>query len=161
MKCRHQWAMLPEMRRKLQLVKEQIRDLGPVDTGAIQQYEEMAERCQYLRRQQQDLLEAGRQLKQVIAEMDAVCSARFKETFADVQKEFQAVFAKLFGGGSAELVFLEAEQLEDAGVDISAKPPGKKLQNISLLSGGERGLDSYQLAVCAPAGEAQSILRPG
>ncbi|HHV93153.1 MAG TPA: chromosome segregation protein SMC [Firmicutes bacterium] len=134
-----------EMRRKLQLVKEQIRDLGPVDTGAIQQYEEMAERCQYLRRQQQDLLEAGRQLKQVIAEMDAVCSARFKETFADVQKEFQAVFAKLFGGGSAELVFLEAEQLEDAGVDISAKPPGKKLQNISLLSGGERALTAISL----------------
>ncbi|NLA57281.1 MAG: chromosome segregation protein SMC, partial [Firmicutes bacterium] len=134
-----------EMRRNLKILKEQIQSLGPVDTGAIQQFEEVEERYQYLQRQQQDLIEAERQLKQVIAEMDTVCKAKFKETFAAVQKEFQAIFGKLFGGGSAELVLIEAEQLEDAGVDISAKPPGKKPQNINLLSGGERALTAISL----------------
>ena len=134
-----------EMRRSLRMLKEQIQALGPVDTGAIQQFEEVKERYDYLQRQQQDLLEAERQLRQVIAEMDTVCKGRFKETFAAVQKEFQAVFAKLFGGGSAELVLMDADQLEDAGVDISAKPPGKKPQSISLLSGGERALTAISL----------------
>ncbi|NLY29726.1 MAG: chromosome segregation protein SMC [Firmicutes bacterium] len=134
-----------QMRKKLRLLKEQIQALGPVDTGAIKQFEEVKERCGYLERQQQDLLEAERQLREVIAEMDTVCKARFKETFGAVQKEFQAIFAKLFGGGSAELVLIDADQLEDAGVDISAKPPGKKPQNINLLSGGERALTAISL----------------
>ncbi|NLY52469.1 MAG: chromosome segregation protein SMC [Firmicutes bacterium] len=143
------WQVMPgdaaEMRRNLRMLKDQIQALGPVDTGAIHQFEEVKERCGYLQRQQQDLIEAERQLKEVIAEMDTVCKARFKETFAAVQKEFQGIFAKLFGGGSAELVLVEAEQLEDAGVDISAKPPGKKPQSINLLSGGERALTAISL----------------
>ena len=133
------WQVMPgdaaEMRRNLRMLKDQIQALGPVDTGAIHQFEEVKERCGYLQRQQQDLIEAERQLKEVIAEMDTVCKARFKETFAAVQKEFQGIFAKLFGGGSAELVLVEAEQLDGCWCRHLCKAAGEETSEYQLTFG--------------------------
>ena len=136
---------IEEMRARLRTLRDQLQALGPVNTEAVTQYEVVKERYDYLQRQQQDLVEAGEQLTEVIEEMDSVSRARFRETITAVQKEFQDVFAKLFGGGSARLVLLAAEQLEEAGLEISVKPPGKKAQNINLLSGGERALTAISL----------------
>lgn len=136
---------IKETRERIRVLKEEIRALGPVDTDAIAQYEAVRERYSYLQCQQEDLIDAREQLTQVIDEMDKVSNARFHETLTQVQTEFQSIFAKLFGGGRAELVLMDADELEEAGLDISVRPPGKKPQNINLLSGGERALTAMSL----------------
>lgn len=134
-----------EVRRRIRALKDQIQLLGPVDTDMINHFEVVRERYGYLRRQQQDLLEAKEQLGHIIDEMDTVSMTRFMETLGAVQKEFQIVFTKLFGSGSADLVLLHASRLEEVGLDIQVRPPGKKAQNINLLSGGERALTAICL----------------
>lgn len=134
-----------KIRGQVRNLRRQLQSLGPVDTETIAQYAVVRERHDYLQRQRQDLIEAEEQLIQVIDEMDAVSGARFRETLDRVQGEFQDIFVHLFGGGSAKLILTEADELEAAGLEISVRPPGKRPQNLNLLSGGERALTAISL----------------
>ncbi|AWB44260.1 chromosome segregation protein SMC [Paenibacillus sp. CAA11] len=126
-------------------LKKRISALGEVNLGAIEEYERVSERYEFLSEQKNDLVEAKATLYQVIKEMDDEMSKRFKSTFDAIRREFVIVFSKLFGGGRADLVLLDPENLLETGIDIVAQPPGKKLQNLQLLSGGERALTAMAL----------------
>ncbi len=131
-----------------QLVKElkkEIHGLGDVNLGAIDEYTRVSERYNFLFHQQNDLVDAKTALYQVIHEMDIEMSKKFKATFEEIRSHFDHVFSKLFGGGHADLILSDPENLLDTGVEIIAQPPGKKLQNLQLLSGGERALTAIAL----------------
>jgi chromosome segregation protein len=125
--------------------KRRIAMLGEVNIGAIDEYNRIYERYHFLSGQKNDLTEAKAILYQVIKEMDEEMSRRFESTFQLIRAQFSIVFAKLFGGGRADLVLSEPDQVLDSGIDIVAQPPGKKLQNLQLLSGGERALTAIAL----------------
>ncbi|WP_392449858.1 chromosome segregation protein SMC [Staphylococcus massiliensis] len=132
------------LRKKVKLTKMSIDELGPVNLNAIEQFEEINERFTFLDSQRTDLREAKQTLDQIIQEMDQEVKTRFKDTFLQVKAHFSDVFKSLFGGGSAELKLTDDDYLS-AGVDIIVQPPGKKLQHLSLLSGGERALSAIAL----------------
>lgn len=134
-----------EAKTKVQLIKLAIAELGTVNLGAIEEYERISERYQFLCEQQTDLHQAKDTLHQVISEMDEEMTRRFKETFDQIRYHFQRVYKKLFGGGEADLVLTDTNDLLHTGVEIIARPPGKKLQNLALLSGGERALTAIAL----------------
>ncbi|MBS4193954.1 chromosome segregation protein SMC [Lederbergia citri] len=134
-----------ETRTKVKLIKIEISELGTVNMGAIEEYDRVYERYHFLQEQQSDLTNAKDQLFQVMDEMDSEMEKRFSMTFFDIQSEFEGVFKALFGGGRAELTLTNPDDMLNTGVDIVAQPPGKKLQNLSLLSGGERSLTAIAL----------------
>lgn len=145
-KLEYQLEILPEeARRHVKLTKLSIDELGNVNIGAIDEYDRVSERYNFLLDQQTDLLDAKENLQEVIEEMDREMSRRFGETFNQVKVHFGKVFKELFGGGRAELKLTDPDDLLNAGVDIVAQPPGKKLQNLGLLSGGERALTAIAL----------------
>ncbi|USK76495.1 chromosome segregation protein SMC [Peribacillus frigoritolerans] len=139
--------MLPadEAQKRVKLIKLAIEELGTVNLGAIDEYARVAERYEFLLSQKEDLQQAKDTLFQVIDEMDDEMKRRFSDTFYSIRKEFEQVFKALFGGGRAELKLTNPDDLLNTGVDIIAQPPGKKLQNLSLLSGGERALTAIAL----------------
>ncbi|MEI7027366.1 chromosome segregation protein SMC [Paenibacillus sp. y28] len=130
---------------KVKDLKRQISALGEVNLGAIEEYQRVGERYEFLNTQKNDLIEAKTSLYQVIREMNEEMSKRFKTTFDAIRSHFVVVFAKLFGGGRADLILSEPDRLLDTGIEIVAQPPGKKLQNLQLLSGGERALTAMAL----------------
>lgn len=132
------------LRKKVKLTKMSIEELGPVNLNAIEQFEEINTRYTFLDEQRADLRAAKLTLEQLIDEMDQEVKDRFKKTFHAVQGHFADVFKSLFGGGQAELRLTDDDYLS-AGVDIIVQPPGKKLQHLSLLSGGERALSAIAL----------------
>ena len=129
----------------VKLIKRSIEELGTVNLGAIEEYDRILERYEFLKGQQDDLLEAKQTLHSVIGEMDGEMQRRFEDTFTKIRAEFEEVFRELFGGGRADLKLTDPENMLETGVDIVAQPPGKKLQNLSLLSGGERALTAIAL----------------
>lgn len=133
------------VRRKVKLLKQSIEELGPVNIGAIEEFEHVSERHSFLTEQRNDLNEAKETLRTVIREMDEEMTSRFDETFHAIRGHFQRVFKELFGGGSADLVLTNPDDMLLTGVEIIAQPPGKKLQTLSLLSGGERALTAIAL----------------
>ncbi|WP_454862194.1 chromosome segregation protein SMC [Peribacillus frigoritolerans] len=139
--------MMPadEAQKRVKLIKLAIEELGTVNLGAIDEYARVAERYEFLLSQKEDLQQAKDTLFQVIDEMDDEMKRRFADTFYSIRKEFEQVFKALFGGGRAELKLTNPDDLLNTGVDIIAQPPGKKLQNLSLLSGGERALTAIAL----------------
>lgn len=134
-----------ETTKKVKLIKMAIEELGTINLGAIDEYERVYERYTFLTEQREDLQEAKDTLFQVIDEMDEEMKRRFKETFDGIRNEFEAVFQQMFGGGRAELKLTNPDDLLNTGVEIIAQPPGKKLQNLGLLSGGERALTAIAL----------------
>lgn len=126
-------------------LRRRIAALGDVNLGAIEEYRRISERHGFLSAQQQDLLDAKAKLHELIREMDEEMSRRFRKTFEEIRKHFRDVFTRLFGGGQADLVLSEPDRPLDTGIDIVAQPPGKKLQNLQLLSGGERALTAIAL----------------
>lgn len=126
-------------------LKRDIERLGPVNLNAIEQYEQVNERHEFLVSQRDDLLDAKEQLFETMGEMDEEVKARFSEVFEAIRAQFKVVFPNMFGGGRAELILTNPEDLLNTGVEIEAQPPGKKLQNLSLLSGGERALTAIAL----------------
>jgi len=134
-----------EAKKRVKLIKLEIEELGTVNLGAIEEYERVSERYQFLSEQRDDLEDAKATLYQVINEMDEVMVKRFDESFRKIRAEFDTVFASLFGGGRAELRLTDPEDLLNTGIEIIAQPPGKKLQNLALLSGGERALTAIAL----------------
>ncbi len=134
-----------EAKKEVDFLKEEIKNLGNVNTGSIEEYKRIKERYTFITTQQQDLLEAKKTLYEVISEMDKEMIALFSKTFYQIQKEFSVVFKELFGGGHAELSLSDPNNLLDTGINIVARPPGKKLRSLSLLSGGERSLTAIAL----------------
>lgn len=136
----------PEKERvKIRLLKKSIDELGPVHLGAVEEYEQVRERYDFLHEQREDLLAAKETLHEAITEMDVEMTERFSTTFFAIQEHFRTVFRKLFGGGQADLVLTDPSNMLETGIEIVAQPPGKKLQNLSLLSGGERALTAIAL----------------
>lgn len=136
---------LKSLRRKVKLIKRTIEELGTVNLGAIDEYERISERYQFLTTQKADLEDAKETLYAVIYEMDQEMEERFEASFSKIKAEFTEVFSQLFGGGHAELSLTNPDQLLTTGVEIKAQPPGKKAQQLALLSGGERALTAIAL----------------
>jgi chromosome segregation protein len=126
-------------------MKTKLGKIGEVNLSSIEEYEDLVKRHQFLDQQYKDLNEAKEQLKKVIDRINRICSKRFKETFEQVNERFQKVFPVLFGGGEAKLILIEDPENGEMGIDIISRPPGKKLQNVSLLSGGEKALTAVSL----------------
>ncbi|MFW6278609.1 MAG: chromosome segregation protein SMC, partial [Bacillota bacterium] len=131
--------------RKIKKLKKEINKLLPVNEAAIEEYEELKERVEYLTDQREDLLEARNSLKKVIDEIEKNMGQLFYETYIQVKEEFEDIFQELFAGGQAELKLTEPDDYLHTGVDIAAQPPGKQLKELSLLSGGERALTAIAL----------------
>jgi chromosome segregation protein len=125
-------------------LKDKVKRIGEVNLAAIQEYDELSTRYQFLSQQHQDLIEAKEHLRKVIDRINRICTKRFRETFELVNERFTKVFPVLFGGGEAKLILVESPD-DDPGIEIVAKPPGKKPQSITLLSGGEKALTAVSL----------------
>jgi chromosome segregation protein len=123
----------------------QLDNMGPVNLDAVQEYDELEERYKFLEAQNADLTNSRRELLDVIGKINATTKNLFAETFAQVRANFKEMFAELFGGGRADLSLLDENDPLNCGIEISAKPPGKQLQSISLLSGGERAMTAVAL----------------
>ena len=126
-------------------LKDEITGLGQVYLGAIEEYDRLLERLDFLTKQVADLTEARERLQKVIREMDQIMAKRFKETYILVDQAFREMFIRLFGGGRAQLVLTQEDNILETGVEIIAQPPGKKTQYLSLLSGGEKALTAIAL----------------
>ena len=126
-------------------MRDGIRELGDVNIGAIEEYEKVSKRYKFLTEQREDVTTAMNELTGIINDMDTTIRKKFRENFDKVEENFEKVFVELFGGGHAELRIEEDQDLLDAGIDIIAQPPGKRLQNINLLSGGEKTMTAIAL----------------
>ncbi|MBR3538688.1 MAG: AAA family ATPase, partial [Eubacterium sp.] len=126
-------------------VKQQIKALGEVNVGAIEEFKEVSERYQFLKAQHDDIVKAEENLRSVIAELDKAMKETFAEKFQEIRAMFTKVFRELFGGGKADLSLVDEEDLLETGIVINAQPPGKKLQNMMQLSGGEKSLTAIAL----------------
>ena len=133
------------MKRQIQTLKNEIRQLGTVNVNAIEDYKNVSERYEFLKGQHDDLVEAEATLVQIIDELDSAMRKQFSEQFKRIADEFNIVFRELFGGGKGTLELMEDEDILEAGICIIAQPPGKKLQNMMQLSGGEKALTAISL----------------
>ncbi len=136
-----------ELTQNLKQLKKQLATLGNVNLEAIEEYRQVRERHEFLSTQREDLLEAHASLNNVIQEMDEIMAKRFRETFEQVNRNFGQTFVQLFGGGSASLFLTEPDEILNTGVDLLVQPPGKKLINYNLLSGGEKSLIGVALVL--------------
>ncbi|MEZ5352771.1 MAG: chromosome segregation protein SMC [Bryobacteraceae bacterium] len=136
---------LVEAEEKYQALKTKIENLGPVNADALQEYEEAQQRYDFLNTQRQDLLDSIRDTEKAIQEIDVESRRRFADAFGVINRNFSETFTKLFGGGMAEMRLTDETNLNDSGIDIVASPPGKRLQNVLLLSGGEKALTALSL----------------
>jgi chromosome segregation protein len=136
----------PEMREgELERLRQSLRSLGDVHLGAIEEHEEVSERNRYLTEQRADLETSIERLRNAIARINRTSRARFRSTFEAVDAQFQQIFPRMFNGGRAHLSLTDAEDVLEAGIEITAQPPGKRLQNVNLLSGGEKSLTALAL----------------
>jgi chromosome segregation protein len=133
------------MKKEVVALKDQIRKLGDVNVNAIEDYRVLSERYTLMKTQHDDLIEAEATLETIIRELDEAMRKQFTEKFARIAKEFDKVFKELFGGGKAALELIEGEDILEAGIRVIAQPPGKKLQNMMQLSGGEKALAAISL----------------
>ena len=134
-----------ELRNSIANLKRQIKELGDVNVNAIEEFKEINERYQFMKEQHEDLMRAKENLLKIIDELEVGMRKQFKEKFAEIQVEFDKVFKELFGGGAGVIELTEADDILDAGINIISQPPGKKLQNMMQLSGGEKALTAICL----------------
>ena len=134
-----------EVQKQVNKLREEIRNLGSVNIDAIKEYKELKERYDFMSEQRADLEDASNKLKKVISEMTDTMKKQFAEQFKIINKNFGEVFKELFGGGKAELILEDEENILECGIQIQAQPPGKKLQNMMLLSGGEKAFTAIAL----------------
>ncbi|MFS9320658.1 chromosome segregation protein SMC [Streptococcus infantis] len=130
--------------QKVKDLEKSIRSLGPVNLDAIEQFDEVHERLEFLNSQRDDILSAKNLLLETITEMNDEVKERFKSTFEAIRESFKVTFTQMFGGGQADLILTEGDLLT-AGVEISVQPPGKKIQSLNLMSGGEKALSALAL----------------
>ncbi len=131
--------------RESREIKNRMKELGDVNIGAIKEYEQISTRYEFLTEQRSDILEAMQELQSIISDMDKTIKTKFKENFDQVVVNFEEIFKELFGGGHAELTLDNEDNPLESGIDIIAQPPGKKLQNINLMSGGEKTMTAIAL----------------
>jgi chromosome segregation protein len=136
---------LTEAEQKAADLRARIEALGPVNTEALEQYQEAQQRYEFLNAQRQDLLDSIRDTEKALHEIDVESRKRFTEAFAAINEHFREMFVTLFGGGVGEMRLTDEENVAESGIDIVASPPGKKLQNVLLLSGGEKSLTAMAL----------------
>ena len=136
---------LSEIKSSIKSIKDDIRSMGNVNVNAIEEYKEVSERYNFLKGQHDDLVEAEEDLVRIIDELDQGMKEQFTKGFADIQVEFNKAFKELFGGGKGTLELMEGEDILETGIKIIAQPPGKKLQNMMQLSGGEKSLTAIAL----------------
>ncbi|MBQ2089225.1 MAG: AAA family ATPase, partial [Lachnospiraceae bacterium] len=136
---------LQEMRKSISSIKDEIRRMGNVNVNAIDEYKEISTRYEFLKTQHDDLIEAEQTLMGIIDDLDDGMRKQFTQGFADIQREFDKAFKELFGGGKGTLELVEGEDILETGIKIVAQPPGKKLQNMMQLSGGEKSLTAIAL----------------
>ncbi|MBQ6074537.1 MAG: chromosome segregation protein SMC [Lachnospiraceae bacterium] len=134
-----------EVRRFIAQRKKAIKELGPVYVEAIEKYKEVSERYEFLKAQQEDLIKAEKELQDMIRELEKGMREQFREQFALIRQEFSRVFSDLFAGGKGDLILEDPDDVLSSGVIINAQPPGKKLQNMMQLSGGEKALTAIAL----------------
>jgi chromosome segregation protein len=134
-----------ELQRLIAELTRQLDNMGPVNLDAVQEYDELEERYKFLESQNTDLTNSRRELLDVIAKINATTKQLFADTFAQIRANFKEMFAELFGGGRADLSLMDESDPLNCGIEISAKPPGKQLQGVSLLSGGERAMTAVAL----------------
>lgn len=137
-------SLLPEEEERLPGLREKLQEIGPVNLGTLEELEELKERYDFLRKQQEDLLQSIESLQDTISRINMTTRKRLTDAFEALNEKFKEVFTILFGKGRAELILTE-ENILEAGIDIIAQPPGKKLQNLMLLSGGETALTALSL----------------
>ncbi len=140
----HELEDLTLAEQEVKDLEKAIRSLGPVNLDAIDQYEEVHNRLDFLNSQRDDILSAKNLLLETIAEMNDEVKERFKSTFEAIRESFKVTFRQMFGGGQADLILTEGDLLT-AGVEISVQPPGKKIQSLNLMSGGEKALSALAL----------------
>lgn len=133
------------LKKNISSLKNQIKALGSVNVNAIEEYKEVSERYEFLKTQHNDLITAEQSLLKIIDELDAGMRKQFTEKFAEIKTEFDKVFKELFGGGQGTIELNEDEDILEAGISIISQPPGKKLQNMMQLSGGEKALTAIAL----------------
>lgn len=134
-----------ELKKEISKWKNRIKGLGSININAIEEYKKVSERYEFLMDQHEDIVKAESQLVTLIKELESEMRKQFGEKFRDIQEMFAAVFRELFGGGHAQLELTEGEDVLEAGIQIIAQPPGKKLQNMMQLSGGEKALTAISL----------------
>ncbi|MDD7636751.1 MAG: chromosome segregation protein SMC [Clostridiales bacterium] len=140
-----EYTDLAALKKMIASIKDDIRKLGDVNVNAIEDYKEVSERYEFLKTQHDDLVEAEKTLMGIIEELDTGMRKQFMEKFAEIQREFDKVFKELFGGGKGTLELVEDEDILECGIRIIAQPPGKKLQNMMQMSGGEKSLTAIAL----------------
>lgn len=138
-------TVLSDIRKKIDSLKSGIKSLGNVNVNAIEDYKEVSERYEFMKNQHDDLVQAEETLLKIIDELDTGMRRQFEEKFKEIRTEFDKVFRELFGGGHGTLELMEGEDILEAGIQIISQPPGKKLQNMMQLSGGEKALTAISL----------------
>lgn len=136
---------ISQIRKEIQKLKQTINTLGNININAIEEYERVKERYDFLIRQKEDLISAKNNLQGIIRDITSTMEEKFTKEFAIINQHFNNVFCRLFGGGKAELILEDANHVLTSGIEIVAQPPGKKLQSISLLSGGEKALTAISI----------------
>lgn len=139
------WNNISDMKKQISGIKDEIKKLGDVNVNAIEDYKVLMERYTFLKDQHDDLIEAEKTLQGIIQELDSAMRRQFAEKFEEIKREFDKVFKELFGGGKGTLELIEEEDILEAGIRIIAQPPGKKLQNMMQLSGGEKSFTAIAL----------------
>ena len=134
-----------EVQKRVNSLRQEMKDLGSVNLDSIEEYKKLKERYDFMSEQRLDLETTVSKLRAVIADMTETMKKQFTERFKQINKNFSEVFVELFGGGKAELRLTDAENVLESGIEIEVQPPGKKLQNMSLLSGGERAFTAIAL----------------
>lgn len=134
-----------EDEQRLTELREKVQELGPVNLGTLEEYEELRTRYEFLKTQQDDLTKSIAELEEAISKINVTTRKKLREAFEALKVKFSEVFLMLFGGGRAELVMTDENNILETGIDIIAQPPGKRLQNITLLSGGEKTLTALSL----------------
>ncbi|MBI2347824.1 MAG: chromosome segregation protein SMC [Deltaproteobacteria bacterium] len=134
-----------ELSAEIEELRERLERMGEVNLAAIGEFEELSSRYQFLSQQKQDLEQSMADLQRTIVKLNRVCRLRFKESFEEINQRFEEIFPRLFRGGKARLVLTDENDYLETGVDIVAQPPGKKLQSITLLSGGDKALTAVSL----------------
>jgi len=131
--------------QQVNLLQQRLDEMGPVNLVAIEEYEETEQRYQFLSQQHADLVQAKTELLEVINRINQQTREMFRTTFEQIRDNFRAMFTEVFGGGKADLILLDENDVLESGIDIVARPPGKQLQTISLLSGGEQTMTAVSL----------------
>ncbi|GAB4416475.1 MAG: chromosome segregation protein SMC [Thermodesulfovibrionales bacterium] len=137
--------LIPEEEERLSEIRSKIQELGPVNLGTLEEYEELRNRYEFLTGQQEDLNKSIAELEEAITRINSTTRKKLREAFVDLNTKFSDVFTYLFGGGKAELILTDENNILDSGIEIIAQPPGKRFQNINLLSGGEKTLTALSL----------------